>query len=179
MRNRRMVLAIFLLVAVFCIGSGFAAVTDVLDIWGTAEVDENSYKAAYDADIYFIEASAENVKDSAHVDANNNDRASFTVNSLGGQDDTAEFTFVVANYGDLSATLTLAPVSDGAENPSNNNTTFFDFAYQLSEETIPAKAGNEPGKATVTVTVRLLQTPTSIQSATFDLELYATADNTP
>ena len=169
MRNRRMVLAIFLLVAVFCIGSGFAAVSDVLDIIGTSEITKEEAQAAFNEDVYFLNATSED-PNTAHVDANNNDRATFTINSLKGAGDTATFTFTVVNKGDLAATVTL-------HEETNNNGDYFDFSHSIANGgNLPAKSGETDGTLTITVIVTLKKTPTAdLTSVTYNLELYATS----
>ena len=173
MRNRRMVLAIFLLVAVFCIGSGFANVIDALDIIGTADITKEQAQAAFNEDVYFLNATAQ-APNTAHVDANNNDRATFTINSLKGAGDTATFTFTVVNTGDLAATVTVNEVT-------NNNGEYFAFSYSIANDgNLPAKSGETDGELTITVTVTLQKTPTAdLTSVTYNLELYATAQSAP
>ena len=63
MRNRKRILTICLVVAILCVGVGFAAVTDVLDVIGTVEVSEANAQNAFDANLYFTDAVANRAAD--------------------------------------------------------------------------------------------------------------------
>ena len=51
MRNRKTVVAAFLLVAVMMLGVGYAALTDILDITGSADVNQSAAEEAFNEDI--------------------------------------------------------------------------------------------------------------------------------
>lgn len=166
MRNRRMVLAIFLLVAVFCIGSGFAAVSDVLDIQGTANVSQGNAENAFDGHVFFLSATPNQAGDTASIPAGNDDKATFTVNSLTGKDSTAKFTFKIKNNGDLTATVT-------PRLNSNSNEEYFSVSSNWNGEAQTLAAGAE---IEYIVTVTMFKTPTDLQTCNINIELLATAD---
>ena len=56
MKNRRITLAAFLLIAVLVMGIGFAAVTDNLEINGEASANTTEATKDFDADVYFSAA---------------------------------------------------------------------------------------------------------------------------
>lgn len=170
MRNRRMVLAVFLLVAVFCIGSGFAAVSDILDIMGTANVSLSSVENAFDSMIYFESATPGNTTlDTARIDAEDKDIAYFVVHSLNSKDDVATFTFVIKNESDLDAVVT--PLL------SNNQTAeFFDVYSDWNAQPKIIKANTVESYI---LTVKLLGTPTNeIQGTQISVQLTAVAGGT-
>jgi hypothetical protein len=58
MKNRKTVVMAFLLVAVMLLSVGYAALTDVLDITGSADVNQSAAEEAFNEDIYFSAAVA-------------------------------------------------------------------------------------------------------------------------
>lgn len=171
MKNRRMTLVIFLLVAVFCIGSGFAVVSDILDVSGTANVSQGNAESAFDTHIYFTSAVANRAADgdSASIPSGNNDKATFTVNSLKGQNDTTTFTFTIVNTGDLNATVT-------PRLSSNDNEEYFEVTSNWAGAAQDLAAG---GEVTYVVTVKLKKTPTDLQTCNINIELLAEAGQAP
>lgn len=165
MKNRKRVVVSFLLVAVMLMSVGYAALTDVLDITGSADVNKSAAEDAYNADIYFTAAVANQTGNTASVNADNNDKASFTANTLKGAGDTATFTFTITNDGDLDATVTPS-IS------SNTNETYFTISSDWNAQPKTLKAGET---LTYTVTVELEETPIDTISGSFIIELTAVA----
>lgn len=168
MKNRKSVIVAFLLVAVMLLGVGYAALTDVLDITGTADVNQSAAEEAFNEDIHFIAAKANEDGNTASVNADNNDKASFTANTLNGKDDTASFTFTIKNKGDVDATVT------PALNTVLGNTLpeYFEVTSDWGGQAKDLAAGAE---ITYTVTIKLLKTPTETISGSFLVELTATS----
>lgn len=172
MKNRKTVVVAFLLVAVMLMGVGYAALTDVLDITGSADVNQSAAEEAFNQDIHFAVngAVANNAGNTASVNADNNDKASFTANNLKGKDDVATFTFTIENTGDVEAVVTPA-IS------SNTNTEYFKItsdwmvAGQSAPKTLAAGA-----TLTYTVTVTMLKTPTETIAGSFIIELTAVSN---
>ncbi len=164
MKNRKTVVVAFLLVAAMLLGVGYAALTDVLDITGSADVNRSAAEEAYNEDIHFTAAVANEAGNTASVNADNNDKASFTANTLKGKGDKATFTFTITNAGDLSAKVTPS-IS------SNTNETYFKITSDWAGATKDLNAG---GDLNYTVTVELLETPTDTISGSFIIELTAT-----
>lgn len=167
MKNRKIVIVAFLLVAMMLLGVGYAALTDVLDITGSADVNQSAAEEAFNEDVYFSGALANESGNTASVNADNNDKASFTANTLKGKGDKATFTFTIKNDGDLDAVVT--PTIS-----SNTNPTYFaissDWAGQ--PETIPAG-----GSVTYTVTMELIETPQKTISGSCIIELTAVSQD--
>lgn len=163
MRNRKTVVVAFLLVAVMLLGVGYAALTDVLDITGSADVNQSAAEEAFNEDIHFSAAVANEAGNTASVNADNNDKASCTANTLKGMDDTATFTFTIMNEGDLDATISPS-IS------SNTNETYFAISSDWNGQAKTLGAGKT---LDYTVTVRLKETPTQTISGSFIIELTA------
>ena len=171
MKNRKFVVAAFLLAAAMLLGVGYAAIADVLDITGSADVTKENAQASFDADVYFIDAKIadDNVVNTTSINADNNDKVSFTAKSLHGQNDTAKFTYTIRNASDVDAVVT----------PSISSNTAVEY-FELSSDwngqpkTIPAGE-----TLTYTITVALKKTPTfediELLSGSFIIELTAVA----
>ena len=166
MKNRKNVVVAFLLVAVMLLSVGYAALTDVLDITGSADVNQSAAEEAFNEDIYFSAAVANETGNTASVNQDNKDKASFTANTLKGKDDTVTFTFTIQNDGDVAADVT--PTLNAAA--GNTKPEFFEITSDWDGAT---KALNAGGSLTYTVTVKLLQTPTETISGSFLIELTA------
>lgn len=169
MKNRKTVVVAFLLAAVMLLGVGYAALTDVLDITGSADVNQSAAEEAFNEDIYFSDAAANETGNTASVNADNNDKASFTANTLKGKGDKATFTFTIKNDGDLDATVTPS-IS------SNTNSAFFSYSSDWNGQPVTLVAGTS---VTYTVTIELIETPTETISGSCIIELTAVSVDTP
>ena len=166
MKNRRNVVVAFLLIAVMLLGVGYAALTDVLDITGSADVNQSAAEEAFNEDVYFTAAVANQTGNTASVNADNKDKASFTANTLKGKDDVVTFTFTIVNEGDVAAEVT--PTLNAAT--GNTKPEYFEITSDWDGATKTLEAG---GSLTYTVTVKLLKTPTETVSGSFLIELTA------
>ena len=163
MKNRRNIIVAFLLCACMIIGVGYATLTDVLDITGSADVNQSAAEEAFNEDIYFSGAVANETGNTASVNSDNNDKASFTANTLKGKGDKATFTYTINNDGDLDAIVTPS-IS------SNTNTEFFNVYSDWNGQPTELKAGQS---VTYTVTIELIETPTETISGSCIIELTA------
>ena len=155
------------------VGVGYSVVTDVLDITGSADVNHSAAEEAFNVDIHFsdvVVVGNAGDGDTASRNADNVDKASFTVNSLQGKDDTATFTFTIVNDGDLAATVT--PTLSA--NLGNTNPEYFSITSDWNGQPKILAAGAE---LTYTVTVKLVKTPTETIAGSFLIELTAVADD--
>ena len=168
MKNRRNVVVAFMLVAVMLLGIGYAALTDVLDINGSVDVNQSAAEEAFNEDIYFSAAVANESGNTASVNADNNDKASFTINTFKGKDDVATFTFTIKNDGDVDANV--APRLNASL--GNTNPEYFSIESDWDGETKLLKAGET---ITYTLTVTMLKTPTETIAGSFLIELVATS----
>ena len=166
MKNRRNVVVAFMLVAVMLLGVGYAALTDTLDINGTVDVNQSAAEEAFNEDIFFSAAVANEAGNTASVNADNNDKASFTINTFKGKDDVATFTFTIKNNGDVDANVT--PKLNASL--GNTNPEYFSIESDWDGATKTLAAG---GEITYTLTVTMLKTPTETISGSFLVELVA------
>ena len=166
MKNRRNVVVAFLVVAVMLLGIGYAALSDTLDITGSADVNQSAAEEAFNEDIYFSAAVANETGNTASVNADNNDKASFTAATLKGKGDKVTFTFTISNDGDLAATVT--PKLNASL--GNTNSEYFSIKsdWDGAEKTLAAHS-----TITYTITLELLKTPTETISGSFLVELTA------
>ena len=173
MKNRKTVVVAFLLIAVMLLSVGYAALTDVLDITGSADVNQSAAEEAFNEDIHFSAAVANETGNTASVNGDNNDKASFTANTLKGKDDEVTFTFTIVNDGDLDATVT--PTLNATA--GNTKPEYFEISSDWNGAAKTLTAG---GSLTYTVTVKLKETPTETISGSFLIELTAVSvDSTP
>ena len=169
MKNRKTIVVAFMLCAVMLLGVGYAALSDTLDINGSADINSTAAEEAFNEDIYFSDAVAnEGAPNTATIASNDPDMASFAANSLQGQGDTATFTFTIKNAGDVNATVTPTLASDGNFNPE-----YFSVSSDWNGLPKDLAAGAE---ITYTVTVTLLKTPTETIHGSFHIELKAVSD---
>lgn len=165
MKKRNLVIVAFMLVAAMTIGVGYAVVSDVLVINGTADITADGAQSAFNEDVYFSAAVAGTDGDIAEV-GSDPDTATFTASHLTGQGDTATFTFTIKNAGDVNATVTPKLSAEGG----NTQPLWFEIT---SDWNGAAKALNAHSEITYTVTVRLLATPTQALTGLFQIELDA------
>ena len=176
MKNRKIVVVAFLLVAVLLLGVGYAALTDTLTIIGNAHVDVDTANKTFDERIYFSDAQATSTTGTgttADIASFTADDATYTVNKLAIMGQVSVFTFTIKNDSNVDAKITVgANKLSGDVNPSNSNTDKFEVKYEYPQGETIAKNG---GTITVVVTVKLLKPVTSATSATFGIELTATS----
>lgn len=168
MRKRRSSIIIFVVVAALCLGIGYAALTDVLDITGTADINQSAAEEEFNEDVHFTAAVANEANNTASVNKDNNDKASFTANTLAGKGDKATFTFTITNAGDLDATVT--PTLNATT--GNTKPDYFKVTSDWNGEAKTLAAGQS---LNYTVTIELLKTPTETISGSFLIELTATS----
>ena len=166
MKNRRNVVIAFMIVAVMLLGIGYAALSDTLDITGSADVNQSAAEEAFNEDVYFSAAAANETGNTASVNADNNDKASFTAATLKGKGDKVTFTFTIKNDGDVDANVT--PKLNATL--GNTNTEYFTISSDWDGATKTLSAHSE---ITYTVTVELIKTPTETISGSFLVELTA------
>jgi uncharacterized repeat protein (TIGR01451 family) len=169
MKNRKRIVVAFMLVAVLLLGVGYAAVTTVLDIQGSVNVSATAAENEFNEDIYFSAAVANEEGNTASINADNNDKASFTAKTLKGKGDKVTFTFTIKNDGDIAATVT--PKLNATL--GNTNPEYFSLTSDWDGGAKTLAAGSE---VTYTLTIELLKTPTETVAASFLVELTAVAE---
>ena len=173
MKNRKIVVVAFLLIAMLLLGVGYAALTDTLDVTGSADVSLTDLEKEFEGEIYFSAAVAnKGTPDTASVNADNNDKASFSAKSLLHEGETTSFTFTINN--DSQYDVTVTPKLNATL--GNTNPTYFDITSDWDGATKTIPAGQT---ATYTLTVELLEDPTAAVSGSFLVELVTTAVEAP
>ena len=165
MKNRKGLIA-FMVLAVMLLGIGYAALSDTLDITGSADVNQSAAEEAFNEDIYFSAAVANEEGNTASINSDNNDKASFTAKTLKGKGDKVTFTFTIKNDGDVAATVT--PKLNATL--GNTNPEYFSLTSDWGGAAKTLDAG---GELTYTVTIELLKTPTETVAGSFLVELTA------
>ena len=169
MKNRNTIVVAFLLAAVMLLGVGYAALSDTLDITGSADVNQSAAEEAFNEDVYFTAAVANETGNTASINADNNDKASFTAATLKGKGDKVTFTFTITNEGDVDATVT--PKLNASLGNTNPEYFSIESDWEGTAKTLAAHS-----EITYTLTVELLKTPTETISGSFLVELTAVAD---
>ncbi len=182
MKNRKKMLAIFLVCAALIVSVGYATVTNVLDIQGSATVDIKHASDAFNVDIYFtgvknnagefvtsIDSSA-GLDYTANINSNNNDKAQFTVTGLEEKGDSTTITYQIKNDSDYEAHVAL-------KTQTNTNPTDFTFDYYFGSDTTAKTATIDAhGTVEVSVVVTIARQLTDIATGSFIIELTVTAD---
>ena len=182
MKNKKIAVIAFMLIAVLTLGIGYATLSDTLTLRGSAEVTAAGAEVGFDEKIYFTGATVtDGSTTGSYIDTANisddKDIASFSVNSLNSSDDVVVLTFTVSNFSDHDAVITIKDFISGSTtevNPYESNSNF-DITYQIANGGQVAK---KTGTVDVTVTIRLAEgvsAPTSgNMTASFTCELTAT-----
>lgn len=182
MKNRKLIITAFLVIACMAIGIGYAAVTDNFIINGQATISDQGASDAFNEDIRFEGIVVDgNVQSDVLASANLGytascnvplDQASFHITSFKGQGDTKTIVFRVKNFGDVDSVLKLA-----AEPATNSNSTVFNVTYTLDNGTtaFPAEGTALAAGQTVDihVTVTVANSVTQETSADFVFKFIA------
>lgn len=179
MKNRKLAIVAFLLCATMLVGLGYAAVTNVLDIQGSASVSAEVAEKEFNEDIYFAGVvkgtelvqtvdTAAGLGYTANINVNNKDKGQFTVTGLTNKDDAQTITFRIKNDSEHDATVSL-------KTKTNSNETNFDFTHYFGTEDKTTTTIAAGGTVDVTVKVLLKNQLTAADSASFTIELNVTA----
>lgn len=171
MRNRKTVITAFILVAVMLMAVGFAAMSDDLNITGTAGIALEHAETAFAEDIYFTKAVMSADKGTAVIgaDANGeaNDKITITVadGALKGKGDSVLCAVEITNAGDVDAWVKL-------DSASASNSEYFQVTTSWGATSIQALAAGT--SVDITVTITCIKTPQTEVTTTFDLGFTAT-----
>ena len=181
MKNKRNVLIAFILICCLCLSIGYAAVTDILTINGTAgvlidnpnndgtpEVNPTPFEENFDANLGFSASKDASATDGAKMEdktdasvyASLGDTVSFAISDLKAAGDTATITYTITNNNEYAATI--------EEITNTNSNAKYTVTYAPSATTIPAG-----GSIDVVVTVTL--TALDSEGASFQLQYKASA----
>lgn len=188
MKQRRLTIATFLVLAMTILSVGFAALNDNLLFDGSANVNTDAAQAAFDANVYFSECSTSDARDTANiisstVDAEVNDTIQFHVASLGIKDDTAVVYGTIANKSErFDADVKLNNIAIGGANSDKFEVKCYEVGGSDAEITalsgikVPKSSGGTLSTKQVKIVVKLLDSPNdSAFSATIAVRLDVTA----
>ena len=185
MKNRRKIVVAFMLCAVILLGVGYAAVSDALDISGTAEINSGNVQSAFDTNVYFSAAVANNYTtgnnpDKAWVSTEDDDLAHFASYNLAEVGNFTTFTFTVRNDSDLDVSVMPILTYAGDANAQATAQEYFDvYSDWKVNGSVQPKTIAAGAEETYTVTVKLKKTPAlaegSLLSSTFNIKLTATS----
>ena len=167
MKNRKMILVAFMLVAVLVMGIGFAAYSTTLAIHGTTSVSAEALE--FTKDVQFTNVTTSNAAfGTATIGDGQN--ATFTVSGMTAYNDRVQFTYTIVNNSDFDVNI------DITTTPTPATTSKCTVTTALSSHTIP-----KDGSITATVTVVLNENVTTVQDPiNWTIEYTATSvDPTP
>ena len=194
MKARKKVVGIFLVIVVLCLGVGFAALTDLLQINGTVDIDTSDVSDVFDGNIFF---STPDMKAST-ADGETGITATLNTPVLSDQNDTMTITIDAGTFkavgqaviatakienssltNDANIAITATQVNTDGEvsgSPSGPLTVgSFEVTTTLSSTTIAKNDGTANGTIDVTIKIKLVKLPTENESNTFTFKLTATA----
>lgn len=166
MKKRRTLIIPLLLVAALTLGIGYAALSDVLDIQGTAEISAGIAEEAFNQDVYFS-AVAPGTGITASINPDNNDKATFTATGFSQVGDKVTVTYTIKNDSEHYAANVTPKLLQ------NSNETYFKLTSDWASTMQTIAAG---GEKTITITVELIKLPTAadgLTTASFNIELTA------
>lgn len=179
MKNRKIVVVAFMLIAVLLMSVGFAELTDVLTIDGTAKADTTVSATEFEDDVYF---SATNIvtdgtgNKAASQIKEGRDAATITADHFTTKNQVVKVKFTIANDSpDFDAKLTLTANANGnvaLDNGENaDHDPVFTVTWSWAEDAI---TGGETTIAAGTskdvwVTITLNETPIEAHSVSFNI----------
>ena len=204
MKNRRIIIAAFLCLAVLITGVGYAALTAHILVDGTGNYNMNAAQEGLELDLVFVDGSAKVIQSgtaastsvvdavSIATDVNNKTSAKFDVNTLATLDDTAIFQYTLENRNEADVDLTIASTHEtGKANPTYVEDNFFKFdaitVYANEEDAANGTNGTnilESGEtyallagqsAVIRVSVKLTTVPSANTSVPESLWLHISA----
>lgn len=180
MKNRRIVIVAFLLIAVLVMGIGYAALTDNLFIKGEATLAATTAQSNFEEDVYFSNAERVSTTGSSGIDdiigigTSDNDSATFNIKSLGAQGEYVVFKFTIAN----DSTEFDAIISLDTGFPTTTDANNFTITYSIVNDgtvNVGPITCEKGSTVDVYVTVVLKNSPTENQTAAFNVNLTATS----
>jgi len=123
MKQRRLTIASFLVIAILILTVGFAALNDNLLFDGSANVGTDAAQTAFDGNVYFSNAEVGDSRDTASIITNTvaaeeSDTIQFTISSLGLVGETATVTGTITNKSErFNAKVTLNNIAVAGLNP--------------------------------------------------------------
>ena len=177
MKNRRRVIALFVLLCVMCLSVGYASLSDTLWIGGSATASYEDVQKRFDENIYFHSAMLEN----AHMNCgvceafvtSDPDVAEMQVGGFGAMGDSVQAVFIINNdNADVDAEFAIPTIMiDGM--PTSEY-------FHVETDWMSSRIVGAGENTTIKVTVTLIKTPSRLSvgetvSANFTVVLDAAA----
>ncbi len=177
MKNRKIVVVAFMLIAVLLMSVGFAELTDVLTIGGTAKADTSVSKTEFEDDVYFSATSIV-IDDTGNKAASQiqegRDDATITADHFTTKGQVVKVKFTIANDSiDFDANLSLTANITGNVDLENNaeHDPVFTVTWSWKEDDVTGGATTIAANSTkdVWVTIKLNETPIEEHSVSFNI----------
>ena len=177
MKKKKLAVAAFVTAAALTLGIGYAALSDSMQIDGTMNVNGGT---AFDADIYFTSAGEVDATGYTATIATDKDKASFTVSGLSGAGESVTIPFVISNFGDNDAWVSVKTAPNASSELHPNYGTIYTVSTDLTSAKKLGKATVSEGNTTATtltvnVTVTMIATPEDPVADTFTVMLDVTS----
>ena len=194
MKNRKVIVTAFLLIAVMIVGVGYAAVSDTLNFGGDATVSDSQAQHQFDLDVRITAVSEDNVTwvdyaaDTTEINRaddlivniidgagdNVQDSVDFQVFNLADAGDTEVIWFKVENESAHAPTLTESDITEqGTGDHFTANYEIFSTDGVTKTTVLPAKSGSTNGAVLVKLTITLNSTPSDAYQADFSFSIRA------
>ena len=177
MKNRKIVVVAFMLIAVLLMSVGFAELTDVLTIDGTAKADTTVSATEFEDDVYFSATSiiidGTGNKAASQIKEGRDD-ATITADHFTTKGQVVKVKFTIANDSiDFDAMLSLTANIDGNVALENNaeHDPVFTVTWSWAEDTVTGGATTIAASSSkdVWVTITLNETPIEAHSVSFNI----------
>ena len=156
MKNRKIVIIAFLLIAVLIVGVGYAALAAHLTVDGVASYNEAAAVDGLEGDLIFSDAkvitsgsakSATNVDEATVLEEDGKTIAKFTVKTLATTEEAVVLQYTLTNTNPADVVLNIEPTHEsGKANPTYFQDNFFEFSSVkvfADEDAVTAGNGTE------------------------------------
>ena len=183
MKNRKIVVVAFMLIAVLLMSVGFAELTDVLILDGTAKADTSVSATEFEDDVYFLSTSIvtdDTGNKAASQIKEGRDDATITADHFTTKGQVVKVKFTIANDSpDFASKITLTTNIDGnvvVENDADHDPVFT-VTWSWAEDTVTGGETTIGINSTkdLWVTIVLNETPIEAHSVSFNITFNAEA----
>ena len=184
MKNRKIVVAAFLLCAVMLLGVGYAALTDTLTINGQLKADNSKSEQDFDLDIYFARESMivhdDSDNQAALQVADGRDDATIIAQHFTVKDQVVKVKMVIQNDSpEFDALITTEDIDVIVTPGTEGHDAVFDTTWSWAEDAVDQDDKTVPkngGQLNLWVTITLKETPVDdTHTAEFTITFTATA----
>ena len=173
MKNKKFLIGVFVMVALLCLGVGYAAVTKTLKVTGTAQtVSTDELQNQIDA--YFTsfqDTTTDTFKDRVKVTSDTNysskpKTANFSVTGFQYVGDTATFTCTIYNASPWTIEIDFDIINNQGFDEDGTDTDFTKYFEVTTSNHRKIVAG---GSSTITFSIKLIKVPETQKSLNFSI----------